>query len=78
VALEQRVAFLEGRVVEHSARLDGVDGSVARLERRMDARFNQVEQRIDNLDSRISRQFTWLVGLHVATLITVVGALIAR
>ena len=44
----------------------------------MDARFNQVEQRIDNLDSRISRQFTWLVGLHVATLITVVGALIAR
>lgn len=77
MALEQRIAFLEGRVVEHAGRQDRTNASIVRLEERMDARFDQVERRFEQLEGRMSRQFMWLVGMHVATLVTVVGALVA-
>ena len=37
----------------------------------MDARF-------DTLGDRVSRQFVWLVGVQVTTLVAIVGALLAR
>jgi uncharacterized coiled-coil protein SlyX len=82
---EERVAFLEGRVVEHSRMIDGIRDAMVGLEHRMDRRFEALERRfdaidrrIDGLDVRISRQFTWIVGLHVTTLAAVVAALLAR
>jgi len=41
--------------------------SLARLERRMDA-----------LDDKMSRQFLWLVGIQITTLVAVVGAVLSR
>lgn len=87
--LEERVAFLEGRVVEHSGALDGVRGAVASLEQRMDRRFEQLEQRMDRrfedvdrrldaLDAKMSRQFTWLVGIQATTLVAIVAALLSH
>lgn len=101
--LEERVAFLEGKVEEHSRTLDGVREAVVQLEQRMDRRFEGVDrrfealdrrfealerrldgldqkldQRTDALDQKISRQFVWLVGVQVTTLVALVGALLAR
>lgn len=109
--LEERVAFLEGRVVEHSGALDGVRGAIVSLEQRidrrfelfeqrMDRRFEDVDRRLDALDAKIdqrigeldrrldqrieavdmkmSRQFTWLVGIQVTTLVAIVATLLAR
>ena len=54
------------------------------LEHRMDARFeavdrrfDTVERRIDVLDGKVSRQFVWLAGLQVTTLVATAGALVA-
>jgi len=84
-ALDERVAFLEGRVVEHSHMLDGIREAIVHLEQRMDRRFELIEQRfvgidqrIDNLDAKVSRQFMWLVGIQVTTLVAIVAALVAR
>ncbi|MBI1874929.1 MAG: hypothetical protein HYZ58_13625 [Acidobacteria bacterium] len=59
--LEERVAFLEGRVVEHSGALDGVRGAVVSLEQRLDRRFEALEQRMDrrfeDLEQRMDRRF---------------------
>ena len=84
--IDERVAFLEGRVEEHSQMVNGIRDALTSLEARMDRRFEQfetrvdqrfvqVQARIDALDGKVSRQFVWLVGLHVTTLITVMAAL---
>ena len=84
--IDERVAFLEGRVQEHSQMVNGIRDALTSLEARMDRRFEQfetrvdqrfvqVETRIDALDGKVSRQFVWLVGLLVTTLITVMAAL---
>jgi hypothetical protein len=50
--IEERVAYLEGQVSEHSHTLVEIRESIRTLERRLDARFDQVEQRLTQLDSR--------------------------
>jgi hypothetical protein len=44
----------------------------------MDTRFETVDRRFDTLDDKVSRQFVWLVGLEVTTLVAIVGALLTR
>jgi uncharacterized coiled-coil protein SlyX len=54
--LEERVAFLEGRVVEHSGALDGVRGAIVSLEERIDRRFELLEQRLDRRFEGVDRR----------------------
>ena len=37
-----------------------------------------LEARIDRLDDKVSRYFTWLVGIQIGVLIAVIGALLRR
>ncbi|HET9268932.1 MAG TPA: hypothetical protein VFO31_12240 [Vicinamibacterales bacterium] len=108
--LEERVAYLEGQVSEHSHTLIEIRDSIRQLERRFDARFEAIDRRFENLersidarfdgvdrrfdiidrrfeavdrrvgglDDKMSRQFVWLVGIQVTTLVAIVGALLAR
>lgn len=90
--IEERVAYIEGQVSEQSHAMVDVREAVRMLEHRVDARFeaidrrfeavdrrfDTVDRRIDALDEKMSRQFVWLVGLHVTTLVAIVGALLAR
>jgi len=83
--LDERVAYLEGQVNEQShAHLD-IRDAVRSLEHRVDARFeaidrrfDTVDRRLDSLDDKVSRQFVWLVGIQVTTLVAIVTALLAR
>ena len=70
---------------EQSHAIVEVRDAVRSLEHRMDARFetvdrrfDTVDRRVDVLDEKVSRQFVWLVGLQVTTLVAIVGALLAR
>jgi hypothetical protein len=90
--LEERVAFLEGRVVEQARASDGIRDAISSLERRIDARFGSMEQRVadvegsvrhlsQRLDQRcdaMDTRFIWLVGIQVTTLAAVIGALVTR
>ena len=40
--------------------------------------LSEVKGAIRHLDDKMSRQFMWLVGIQVTTLVAVVAALIAR
>jgi len=60
---------------------EAVDYQLEAIERRFDAidrRFNAVDRKLDLLDEKVSRQFVWLVGLQVTTLVAIIGALLAR
>ena len=92
LTLEERVARIEAQMSEQSGALTEVREATRSLERRIDARFeavdrrfeavdrrfDSVDRRIDLLDEKVSRQFVWLVGLQVTTLVAIVGALLAR
>ena len=94
--LEERVAYLEGQVSEHTQTLIDIRDSIRQLERRCDGRFDTVDsshggarrqdrpphRRAEGESQRarrqMSRQFSWLVGIQVTTLVAIVGALLAR
>jgi hypothetical protein len=83
--VETRLAVVESRIEEHAMSIVGVREALQSLEERMDRRFDNIDvrfvgidQRLDGLDAKLSRHFTWLVGLYVTTLIAIVAALIAR
>src|SRR5918994_413324 len=81
--IDERVAYLEGRLEDHNhwleGRIDGLDKRIDRLDMRMDrldTRMDRFEGRIDALDAKISRQFMWFVGIQVAMLIAILGAVL--
>ena len=91
--LDERVAYLEGRLEEHSGSVAALRGDIGELRRQsesLDQKFDRhfhaldikigsisvrLDSRIDALDTRASRHFTWLVGIQVAVLIAIVSAL---
>jgi uncharacterized coiled-coil protein SlyX len=78
VDVREAVRNLEHRM---DARFEGVDRRFEAIDRRFEAidrRFDTVDRRIDALDEKVSRQFVWLVGLQVTTLVAIVGALLTR
>ena len=58
-----------------------VEERVAHLEGQMNELpqgLSEVKGAIRHLDDKMSRQFMWLVGIQVTTLVAVVAALISR
>ena len=65
---EERIAVLETMVNEHALTHVEFRDSMIRMEQRIDARF-------DRMDDKISRLFTWTVGIQITVLLAVVGSL---
>lgn len=59
-------------------RLDSFELRVDRRFETVDQRFLAIDQKFDSLDAKVSRQFLWLCGLHVTTLVAIVVSLSAR
>ena len=63
--VEERLAFLEGRVEEHARNVDGIREALASLEARMDRRFEGVERRFEAVDGKILMRLkaSWTLAL---------------
>ena len=74
-SVPERVANLEGIVSGQSNTIADLRLDMSRMEQRMDARFAA-------LDERLSRQFHWIVGIQItsliATIAVVLGSLLSR
>jgi hypothetical protein len=70
--------YLEGQVSEHVHTLLDLRDSIRQFERRVEARFDAVDRRFEIQDEKLARQFTWVVGIQVTTLVAILGALPAR
>lgn len=55
--LDERVAFLEGRVGEHAQMIGDIRGAIVNLEQRMDRRFELVDRRFTALEDKMDRRF---------------------
>ena len=90
--LEERVAYLEGKIEEHSrgfgeirdlivhlnGRVDALDQKIDRFREELSARIDRLDARIDALDEKFSRFFLWTIGIQVTVLLAVIGALLAK
>jgi len=80
--LEERIATLEGRMTpdlreemqrgfaETRQEFTVMRGEMARG-------FERIEDRFQRLDDRMHRQFMWMVGIQLTTMLTIMGALAA-
>ena len=84
-SLEERVAYLEGKVEEHSRGFGEIrellvhlNGRVVDLDQKVDRFRVELGGRIETLDQRVARGFNWLVGVQLAILLSIIGALLGR
>ena len=87
--VEERIAYLEGKVEEHSRGFGELREMVIHLDQKVDrfreelaARIDALDQRlsarIEALDQKVSKQFIWLVGIQIMVLLAVIGALLGK
>jgi tetrahydromethanopterin S-methyltransferase subunit B len=85
--LEKRVAYLEGKVEEHSyawqdlrERIGHLEQTVNErlfsLEQRIDKRFEAIDRRFEAMEQRFSKYFLWIIGIQVSVLLAVVASLL--
>jgi len=84
-SLEERVAYLEGKVDEHSRGFGEIRELIMHLSSRIDALDQKVDRfreelsgRMDALDEKFSRYFLWTIGIQITVLLAVIGALLSR
>lgn len=66
------MSFLEWRVAEQSTILQSIQQAIASLDQRMQQGFAVSDQRSRDIDTKMSSQFHWLVGLFVGTFLTTI------
>src|SRR5262245_65495587 len=73
-ALEERVAYLEGRGEEHAAAIGEVRADIRDLRTELrdfrvevNQRFDRVDGRFERLEIRFDTRFMWLIGFQFAT-----------
>lgn len=67
--LEERVSYLEGRVEDQSRTTGELRDLVVALDQKVDRRFEALEQKFE-------RRFTWVIGIQLSTLLTIVVGLL--
>jgi hypothetical protein len=74
--VEERVAYLEGRLEDHVASIGHLRSDTQQLGENVRVLRERMDQRFDTLDAKVDRHFTWVVGIQLALLVSVVGALV--
>jgi hypothetical protein len=65
-SLDQRVAYLEGRMEDHTALMADIRADMRGLSENIDHRFDRMDQKID-------RHFMWTLGIFVTILLGLLG-----
>ena len=75
--IDQRFEAIDRRFEEVDRRFEAVDRRFETMERRFEAMEQRVDQRLDRLDDKMSRQFFWVVGIQITTVLAMTGAIAA-
>ena len=74
--LEERVAYLERKVEEHSRGLEDLKHLISNLDQKVDRFREELSSRIDALDQKFSRYFLWLIGIQITILLAIIATLL--
>ena len=83
--VEERLAYLEGRLADHAGTACTTRYSMRdlrSLEYNLEQEINQLSHSLDskfsNFDSKLSRHFVWTMGIQVVTIMVILCGLILR
>ena len=76
-AIDQRFEAIDRRFEAMDRRFEAIDQRLEVMERRFDRMEQRVDQRLDRLDQQMSRQFFWVVGIQITTVLAMTGAIAA-
>ena len=76
-AIDQRFEAIDRRFEAMDRRFEAIDQRLEVMERRFDRIEQRVDQRLDRLDQQMSRQFFWVVGIQITTVLAMAGAIAA-
>ena len=71
--VDERVAYLEGRMEDHSALMADIRAEMRDLRTEVRADFRELRSEMNLRFDRMDQKFTWLVGMFVALLIGLLG-----
>ncbi len=78
--LEERVAYIEGRVEEHSKAWEDLKDMIINLDHKVDTKIDSLDQRfssrMDSLDQKFSRYFLWIIGIQVTIFLSIIVTLL--
>ena len=76
-AIDRRFEAIDRRFEAMERRSEAMDQRFEALEGRFDRMEQRFEQRLDRLDQQMSRQFFWVVGIQITTVLAMTGAIAA-
>ena len=71
--LEERVAYLEGKVEEHSRAWEDFKDMIIHLDQKVDRFRDELSSRINALDQKFSRYFLWIIGIQITIFLTIIA-----
>ncbi len=74
--LEERVAYLEGKVEEHSKVWADLKDIMVNHESKMIAFEQRIDRRFEAIDQKFSKYFLWIIGIQVSVLLAVIASML--
>jgi hypothetical protein len=71
--LDERVAYLEGRMEDHTALMADIRGDMRGLRSEIRADMTELRSEMHRIDHTIDRHFMWLAGILVGVLTALAG-----
>ena len=75
--MDQRFEAIDQRFEAIDQRFEAMERRFEAMESRFDRMEQRFEQRLDRLDQQMSRQFFWVVGIQITTVLAMTGAIAA-
>lgn len=76
-AIDRRFEAIDRRFEAIEHRFEVMDQRFEAIEQRFDRMEQSVDKRLDRLDQQMSRQFFWVVGIQITTVLAMTGAIAA-
>ncbi|MCY4600877.1 MAG: hypothetical protein OXF27_13270 [Acidobacteria bacterium] len=77
-AMERRFEAIDRRFEAIDRRFEAIDQRFETIDQRfgaIDRRFEAVDRRFEAIDQKMDRQFLWVVGIQITTMLAVVAAM---
>ncbi len=76
-AVDRRFEAIDHRFEVIDRRFETMDRRFEAMDRRFEAMEQRFDQRLETIDQKLSRQFFWVVGIQITTVLAMTGAIAA-
>ena len=76
-AIDRRFEAIDRRFEVMDRRFEAMDRRFEAMDRRFEALEQRFDQRLEAFDQKLSRQFFWVVGIQITTVLAMTGAIAA-